>query len=83
MRNIDYTRQFLKEWAKAQRSDLSDAIKNLVTLVKIDPFQTPPPYEKLRGCDSTYSRRINRQHRLVYKVYPDGIEFLRCWGHYK
>lgn len=58
-------------------------IRQLVRLVQNNPFQIPPPYEKLEGYDNTYSRRINRQHRLVYKVYPDGIEFLRCWGHYK
>ena len=58
-------------------------IKELIQLVRSNPFQTPPPYEKLAGEDGVYSRRINEQHRLVYVVQDGQIAFTRCWGHYK
>ena len=77
---IKYTHQFLKEWEQVQRSDLAGSVKELVLLVEHNPFQTPPPYEKLKGYKNVYSRRINRQHRLVYIVRNEQIVFLRCWG---
>ena len=58
-------------------------IKELIQLVRSNPFQTPPPYEKLTGEEGVYSRRINEQHRLAYVVQDGQIAFTRCWGHYK
>lgn len=73
-----------KELLKAAR--LSKKAKQLVDLLTVNPFQTPPSYEKLVGdLSGFYSRRINRQHRLVYRVdeeqqivYVDSM-----WSHYE
>ena len=81
--NVKYSRVFKKHWAKARRTEFARTIEELVNIVLKNPFQNPPPYEKLHGCQNTYSRRINEQHRLVYVVDGETIEFTRCWGHYK
>ena len=57
-----------------------------VEIVAIDPFQTPPPYEKLVGdLAGAYLRRINIQHRLVYQVLEHDrvVKILRLWTHYE
>lgn len=68
--------------------------KNLLNIIAENPFQSPPPYERLVGnLNGYYSRRINIQHRLVYQVYNesvviDGAEYegtikvVRMWSHY-
>ena len=68
--------------------------RNLLNIIGKNPFQNPPPYERLVGnLNGYYSRRINIQHRLVYQVYGqpvilDGIEYegtirvVRMWSHY-
>ena len=66
-----------------QQSEWANVAKELVLLVERNPFQTPPPYEKLNGYRDAYSRRINRKHRLVYVVRDGQIVFTRCWGHYE
>ena len=83
MRNVIYTKQFCKDWRKARKTPLARAIEKLVALIQNNPFQNPPPYEKLRGYEHTYSRRINEQHRFVYIVDGDEIAFAGCWGHYE
>ena len=80
---ITFKRSFQKDLKKASGSFLLPKIRQLVRLVQNNPFQTPPPYEKLAGEDGVYSRRINEQHRLVYVVQDGQIAFTRCWGHYK
>jgi len=80
---ITFKRSFRKDLKKASRSILLPKIKELIQLVRSNPFQTPPPYEKLAGEEGVYSRRINEQHRLVYVVQDGQIAFTRCWGHYK
>lgn len=77
------TKQFQKDLEKAKHTFLLSKIKKLIEIVKANPFQTPPPYEKLKGEEATYSRRINEQHRLVYIVKDDGIIFDSCWSHYE
>ena len=60
--------------------------KKILNLIADNPFQTPPAYEKLVGdLDGYYSRRINLQHRLVYKVYKeiDTVVVHATWSHYK
>ena len=55
-------------------------------MLEADPFQSPPPFEKLVGdLSGAYSRRINIQHRLVYQVLPDehAVKVLRMWTHYE
>ena len=83
MRNVIYTKQFCKDWRKARKTPLARTIEKLVALIQNNPFQNPPPYEKLRGYEHTYSRRINEQHRLVYVVEGNEIAFVSCRGHYE
>lgn len=67
---IVYTKQGLKDKKKACEAGFKSKVNSLIELVKKDPFAGYPPYEKLCGdLSGAYSRRINRQHRLVYKVY--------------
>ena len=80
---IVFSKRFRKEIEKAKYTYLISKIKELIAIVKKNPFQTPPPYEKLRGYPNAYSRRINEQHRLVYIVKGDTVEFARCWEHYE
>ena len=78
-----FTKQFQRDYDRAKHSHLSEKINILIRIVSDNPFQNPPPYEKLRGYEHTYSRRINEQHRLVYVVEGNEIAFLSCWGHYE
>ena len=78
-----FEKQFKKDIETARSSGLVPTIKKLVSIVINNPFQIPPPYEKLKGEVNTYSRRINQQHRLVYQVDGNEITFLRCWSHYE
>ena len=81
---VDVTHQFKKEYAKAKRSHFADKINELILIVSRNPFQNPPPYGKLFGCDGVYSRRINGQHRLVYSVNIEKQRIIleHCWSHY-
>ena len=78
-----YTKQFQRDIKKAQSTFLIPKIERLIEIVRRNPFQNPPPYEKLSGYENWYSRRINEQHRLVYIVRGDTIELDCCWGHYE
>lgn len=65
---------------------LKNKVDKLVALLKSNPFQSPPPYEKLVGnFNGLYSRRINRQHRLVYRVIEEEktIIVVSMWSHYE
>ncbi|MCC5914024.1 MAG: Txe/YoeB family addiction module toxin [Balneolaceae bacterium] len=67
-----YTNQAKKDAKKATSSGLKSKIEELLEILREDPFQQYPPFEKLVGeLDGGYSRRINIQHRLVYQVYQD------------
>lgn len=69
MYKIVYRKKALKDIPKLGQSGLSSKVKSLVDIIKNDPLQNPPPYEKLLGdLEGSYSRRINIQHRLVYQV---------------
>ena len=86
MYHIIYTSQAVKDSKKLARSNLKEKCHHLITIIKKNPFQTPPPYEQLVGDLSGFtSRRINSQHRLVYKVYEEikTIKILRMWTHYE
>ena len=80
-----YTKQAQKDAQKLAAAGLKDKAKALLAVVQDNPFQTPPPYEKLIGdLAGAYSRRINIQHRLVYQVLQDQqvVKVLRLWSHY-
>ncbi len=81
-----YTKQAQKDARKLASSGLKDKAQDLLNTIENNPFQTPPPYEKLVGdLAGAYSRRINIQHRLVYQVLEEekAIKVLRLWTHYE
>ena len=81
-----YTKQAQKDARKIASAGLKDKAQLLLGTVAINPFQTPPPYEKLVGdLAGAYSRRINIQHRLVYQVLERDrvVKILRLWTHYE
>jgi toxin-antitoxin system, toxin component, Txe/YoeB family len=81
-----YTKQAQKDAKNLASAGLKDKALQLLEIVRNDPFQNPPPYEKLVGdLSGTYSRRINIQHRLVYQVIaPENqVKILRMWSHYE
>ena len=86
MYKIEYHKKAVKEISKLKESRLDTKAKNLIALIKENPYQTPPPYEKLIGdLKGLYSRRINIQHRLIYAVNEDAktIKILSSWSHYE
>ena len=83
---IKFTKQAIKDLELIKFSTLNKKAKNLIEIIKKDPYQTPPPYEKLVGdLKGLYSRRINIQHRLVYEVFENEkvIKVIRMWKHYE
>lgn len=86
MYKIEYHKKAIKEISKLKENNLNVKAKNLIELIKANPYQTPPPYEKLIGdLKGLYSRRINIQHRLIYAVNEDAktIKILSSWSHYE
>ena len=83
---IVYARQATKDAKKLAASGLKQKAQELLTLLAADPFQNPPPFEKLVGdLAGAYSRRINIQHRIVYEVFAkeQTVRVLRMWTHYE
>jgi toxin YoeB len=81
-----YTKAAQKDAPKLASAGLKEKALTLLTVLKENPFQNPPPYEKLTGdLAGAYSRRINIQHRLVYQVLeePHIVKVLRMWSHYE
>lgn len=82
---ILYSKLALKDAKKLSSANLSQKAKELIEIIRKNPFQNPPPYEKLVGnLSGTYSRRINIQHRLVYEVreIDNIVRIHRMWSHY-
>jgi Txe/YoeB family toxin of toxin-antitoxin system len=83
---IVFTRQARRDAKKLSASGLRPQAEELLAILRENPFQTPPPYEKLRGdLSGAYSRRINIQHRLVYQVLEEvqTVKVIRLWTHYE
>jgi toxin YoeB len=83
---IIYTKQAQKDAKKLAAAGLKDKALQLLEILKNDPFQNPPPYEKLVGdLAGVYSRRINIQHRLIYQILSNErqVKVLRLWSHYE
>lgn len=81
-----FTRQAQKDARKIAASGLRPQAERLLEVLAEDPFQKPPPFEKLMGdLAGTYSRRINIQHRLVYQLLDEErvVKVLRMWTHYE
>jgi Txe/YoeB family toxin of toxin-antitoxin system len=94
---IFYTKEARDDIPKLKAAQLARKAKSLVEILRVNPYQTPPPFEKLQGgYDGAFSRRINLKHRLVYEVlsndtglkdpagnlYKGSVKILRMWTHY-
>lgn len=94
MYKIVFTKQALKDLEKLKSANISSKARVLVDVIRENPFQNPPRYEKLVGnLDGIYSRRINIRHRMVYQVYEEAfvendieykgtVKIIRMWTHY-
>lgn len=83
---VVFTKQAQKDAKKIARSGLRPQAERLLEVLTNNPFQNPPPYEKLVGdLAGACSRRINIQHRLVYQVLDDyrTVKVIRMWTHYE
>ena len=83
---VVYAKHALKDAKKLSAAGLKANAQALLDVLENNPFQNPPPYEKLVGdLDGAYSRRINIQHRLVYEVFKKQrtVRVLRMWTHYE
>ena len=81
-----YTHQAKMDGKKLAEAGLKQKALALLDVIRNDPYQNPPPYEKLVGdLSGAYSRRINIQHRLVYQVLEKEkiVKVLRLWTHYE
>lgn len=95
MYKVVFTKQVLKDLENLKRSGIASKAKILVDIIRENPYQNPPRYEKLVGdLEGILSRRINIQHRLVYQVhegsftekdvnYQGIIKVIRMWTHYE
>lgn len=83
---VVYAKHAQEDAQKLTASGLKGKAQELLAIIKNNPFQNPPPYEKLVGdLSGAYSRRINIQHRLVYEVLQEQkiVKVLRMWSHYE
>jgi toxin YoeB len=83
---IVFVKQAQKDAKKLSTSGLRSKAEELIQILRENPYQTPPPYEKLVGdLAGAYSRRINIQHRLVYEIIEDKktVKIIRMWTHYE
>jgi Txe/YoeB family toxin of toxin-antitoxin system len=81
-----FSKQALKDAKRLKRANLWKNAENLFNILRQNPFQNPPPYEKLVGdLEGVFSRRINIQHRLIYQTNEreKTIRVLRMWTHYE
>ena len=83
---LEFSKAAAKDVSKLASAGLKPKAQELLNVLRSNPWQNPPPYEKLIGeLAGAYSRRINRQHRLVYRVNEDThtVDILRMWTHYE
>ena len=86
MYKVVFTKAAQKDKTLLKRAGLEKKTKELLDALIEDPYYTPPAYEKLSGdLAGAYSRRINRQHRLVYRIDEAAhvVQVLRMWTHYE
>ena len=84
MWRVVYTKQARKDAKKLPAVNLRSKAEKLIEILRNNPYQTPPPFEKLIGdLTGAYSRRINIQHRLVYQILDDEkvVKVIRMWTH--
>ena len=83
---VVFTKQAQKDAKKLKAAGLKPKAEKLIALLRQNPYETPPRYEKLIGdLSGAYSRRINIQHRLVYQILEDEktVKVIRMWTHYE
>ena len=86
MWQVLFTKQAQKDAKKLSSSGLRQKAEQLIEILRENPYQTPPPFEKLLGdLSGSFSRRINIQHRMVYQVLDDEkvVKVIRMWTHYE
>lgn len=86
MYKIVYVKKALKDIPKLKVAKLDSKVKALIDVLRNNPYQYPPPYEKLQGdFQGLYSRRINIQHRIVYQVIEEQqtVKIISMWTHYE
>lgn len=86
MYKIVYTKTALKDIPNVKAAGLEGKVHSLLEILRANPFQAPPSYEKLVGdLKGLYSRRINIRHRLVYQVYEQEktVKIVSLWTHYE
>ena len=84
MYRVVFSKQAEKDKKLLKQAGLDNKAKQILNILCINPFQNPPPYEKLLGdLKGKYSRRINITHRIVYKVVDNEVIILRMWTHYE
>ena len=83
---VVFTRQAQKDAKKLSASGLKQKAEALINILRENPYQVPPPFEKLIGdLDGAYSRRINIQQRLIYQILNEEkiVKIVRMWTHYE
>ena len=95
MYRVVFTKQAVRDLENLKKAGLALKAQNLVNVIRENPYQNPPGYEKLVGnLTGAYSRRINRQHRIVYQIieephtvndihYSGTVKVIRMWTHYE
>jgi len=86
MWKVVFTKQAQKDAKKLSTSGLKSKAEKIIELLEYNPYQTPPPYEKLVGdLAGACSRRLNIQHRVVYQILDDEkiVKVIRMWTHYE
>ena len=86
MWRVVFTKQAPKDAKKLSAAGLRPKAETLLDILRENPYQTPPPFEKLIGdLSGAYSRRINIQHRLVYQIIDDKktVKVIRMWSYYE
>jgi toxin YoeB len=83
---VVYTKQAQKDAKKSAAAGLRENANTVIEIIKENPWQNPPPGEKLVGdLSGAYSRRINIQHRLIYQIIEEKktVKIIRLWTHYE
>ena len=86
MWRVVFTKRALKDAKKISAAGLRSKAEKLLDILRENPYQTPPHFEKLLGdLSGAYSRRINIQHRLLYQIIADEkvVKVIRMWTHYE
>ena len=86
MWRVVFTKRALKDAKKLSAAGSRSKTDKLLDILRENPYQTPPPFEKLLGdLSGAYSRRITIQHRLVYQVIAEEkvVKVIRMWTHYE